>query len=543
MVGAAGASTLLSQTMTGALPLASQAAWAAPGQLPPGSGTGTSVLILGAGIAGLTAAYELHRAGYSCQILEAGQRAGGRSFTARPGSVVTEIGPGGGEVTQTCVFDENQYLNLGPGRLPYHHRRVLGYCHELGVALEPYVMETTANLLQTPDAFDGAPQLSRRIANDTRGYIAEMLTKAVNRGALDAELSRSERATLLNLLEKFGALTGGVYRGSTRSGYSQPLSVHQQAEPISPLALRNLLASRFWNVGHDFYQPVDFLWQPTMFQPVGGMDKIVEGFVAQLPGLIHYGSVVEKVTLTAEGVEVVGTRGGQPFQASADYCLSNIPFPVLKGIAAQSNFSAGYRAALDVTRYEPTCKVGWQANARFWENDTNQIYGGISRINHNITQMWYPSYDYFTDKGTLTGAYNFEQEALTLGELEPPQRLQLAREGAIRLHPEFSDETIVPTRMGLSIAWHKVPYQLGGWAEWKDTPEDRVAYGRLLSPDGRFHIIGDQVSPLPGWQEGAMMSAQYVIRQVAGLESASVLGVQRAPDSRSLTRGAPVPAA
>ena len=126
--------------MIGATPLGSQAALAAPGQLPPGIGRGTSVVILGARIGGLTAAYELRRASYSCQILEAGQRAGGGSFTARPGTVVTEIGPGGTEVTQTCVFDENQYLNLGPGRLPYHHRRVLGYCQELGVELEPYAL-------------------------------------------------------------------------------------------------------------------------------------------------------------------------------------------------------------------------------------------------------------------------------------------------------------------------------------------------------------------------------------------------------------------
>jgi monoamine oxidase len=283
--------------------------------------------------------------------------------------------------------------------------------------------------------------------------------------------------------------------------------------------------------------PEDYLWQPTTFQPVGGMDKIVEGFVRKVGKLISYRTAITRVELVADGVRVFGTQNGSAFEAHADYCLSSIPFPVLQDVVKQSNFSDSFASAIRATRFEPTCKVGWQANARFWESDKYQIYGGISRTDHNITQMWYPSNDYFTDNGTLTGAYNYDEDAIALGNLSPEKRLVLAREGATLLHSEFKDESIVPSALGLSIAWHRVPYQLGGWSAWSNTPADRLTYGRLLSPDGRFHIIGDQISPLPGWQEGAMISAEYVIRQVAGLESATVPTVRRAPDSRSLTRG------
>ena len=68
--------------------------------------------------------------------------------------------------------------------------------------------------------------------------------------------------------------------------------------------------------------------------------------------------------------------------------------------------------------------------------------------------------------------------------------------------------------LGLSIAWQEVPYLEGGWAEWTDNPENRRAYRRLLLPDKRFWITGDQVSYLPGWQEGAMLSASHVLRQL-----------------------------
>src|SRR5678815_5859706 len=111
-----------------------------------------------------------------------------RNHTARRGTVVTEVNEDGVQTEQVCNFDEGLYLNLGPGRLPYHHRRALHYCQELGVALEIYVMETMANVFQTDKAFGGKPKVRRQIYNDIQGYISEMLAKAVNQKALNKEL-------------------------------------------------------------------------------------------------------------------------------------------------------------------------------------------------------------------------------------------------------------------------------------------------------------------------------------------------------------------
>ena len=77
---------------------------------------------------------------------------------------------------------------MGPGRLPYHHRRVLHYCRTLNVPLEVYVMTTTANLFRTRTA-SAAGDGQRRIANDAQGYVAELLAKSICRKALDDELT------------------------------------------------------------------------------------------------------------------------------------------------------------------------------------------------------------------------------------------------------------------------------------------------------------------------------------------------------------------
>ncbi|USA05046.1 FAD-dependent oxidoreductase [Streptomyces lydicamycinicus] len=504
-------------------------------------GANAKVLVLGAGVAGLTAAYELSMLGYRVTVLEAQDRIGGRNRTARHGDQLYELDEHGTPTpTHRCEFDEGLYLNLGPGRIPYHHRRVLKYCRDFGVALEPYVMETTANRVRPPHADVTWP--NRRVANDTRGHLAAKLAETLVGGD-------TFTGELRDLLRVFGALdANGKYRGSTRSGYLDSPEIAEWPAPAPPLSFEDLVHSGFWKTR--FYQPVDYLWQATMFQPVGGMDHIVKALAREAKragAKIVLGAEVREIEIGARGlgVSLKYRKGDDELQDDARYCVSNIPVPVLRTIKL-TRFSDPFEQALRAVEFEKTCKVGWQANRRFWEgdlggcDDTEGIYGGISWTGHNITQMWYPSNDYFSDKGTLTGAYNFGTAAETLGKLTPEKRLQLAREGAIQLHPEFKNKDLVPDKQGISIAWHKVPYQLGGWAAWKpQQPAHKKAYKRLLQPEGTdaFFVTGDQISPLPGWQEGAMMSAHYVVHQILGIMPLTAPEEVAVPDSVALTQG------
>ena len=95
--------------------------------LPPSAGRGTKVIILGAGIAGLVCAYEMRWAGFECTVLEARERPGGRNWTLRRGSKLAFTDG----TTQECTFDEGNYFNCGPARLPSIHKTMLGYCSEM----------------------------------------------------------------------------------------------------------------------------------------------------------------------------------------------------------------------------------------------------------------------------------------------------------------------------------------------------------------------------------------------------------------------------
>jgi monoamine oxidase len=509
-----------------------------PLERSPDVAQGRTAVVLGAGVGGMAAALHLLDLGFDVRVLEAQRRTGGRSLTLRHGNQVVEMRNGVREV-QTFRMDDGLYFNAGPGRIPYHHTTILRWCRDLEVELEPYVMETRANLFQTPLAFDAAAVYNRQVANDTRGWMAALLAKAVRDSALDPELAGVDKAQLQSLLKSFGDLgTGQVYDGSTRSGYLVPPGVGTPGHKVPPLTLAELVKSRFWD--RRFYQPEDWEWQRTLFQPRGGMDRIERAMAARLGSRVRLGREVVRVeTISTPTPRVRVTHrnavtGGGQQEYTADVCVSTIPLPILA--RTDNNFTEDFRSAIGAVPFAPTCKVGWQADSRFWEEE-NQMYGGISYIDHPITQMWYPSSGFFERKGVLTGTYNYKEDAISFGRMPPVERLAKAAEGAVLLHPEFNAS--VPRAKGISIAWQNVPFQGGGWADWK--PTQTREYTRLLHPEGNFWVAGDQVSYLPGWQEGAVLSAQYVVRQLAGprLKLGAPAPVGRAPNADAVVLGLP----
>jgi monoamine oxidase len=430
--------------------------------------------------------------------------------------VVEDTGPNG-RTEQVCAIDEGLYMNLGPGRLPYHHARVMHYCRELAVPLEVYVMTTAANLYQTDRAFDGKPQTRQQIDASADTYIAELLAKAIDRNGLDAELSAVDRAAFRDMLGSFGGISLGTPLPSVetpRAGCLTPMTVEAACIGNPPLPLDQLLKSSFW--ARRFYQPLEGEWQPTLFQPVGGMDKFVDAFVKHVGRSIRYNAEVQQIDVgdTRVSVSWRDRRSGSLQTTTADYCLSNIPLPKLGKL--KTNLAEDYRRAIAQTPMRSLYKIAWQANRRFWEEPPYNIFGGISYTDRPITQIWYPSNDYMSAKGILD-AYTYGDQAEAYGRMTLAARIDAARGDAIRLHKEFADKALLPDDKAVSIAWNQAEGQSAGFTPWDDTkPDQRRAYERLLAPDRRFIAIGDQLSPLSGWQEGAFLSAEHAIKLIAG---------------------------
>jgi monoamine oxidase len=489
--------------------------------LSASTGKGTKVIILGAGIAGLVSAYEMRRAGFDCTVLEARERPGGRNWTLRGGSkLVFNDG-----TTQDCDFEEGNYFNCGPARLPSIHKTILGYCKELNVELEVEVNTSRSSLLQNDDVFGGKPIRQAQAINDTRGHIAELLAKCVQQGALDQDFTPDDHAVVMEFLKSYGDLAKTYqYKGSARSGDQQKAGAADQIEiPRAPLSLSELLKSKFCRPML-FEEALDM--QATMFQPVGGMDRIPYAFARSLGDIVRYNSPITEIRKTPTGVRVMYREGdsksndksasGSIKSIEAPYCICALPLTILRTIP--NDLAPRVKSAVAEVTYDSAFKVAWESR-RFWEQDGDEIYGGISWLTTGpINTVWYPSARLMSQRGVLISGYAMENFT-DFGKLPSYEAKLAASKAAVeKLHPGKGKELQKPMYM----SWGKVPYNLGSWvSRGPDYPPSNEAayyngpYREFIVPDDRIYFAGDHCSHIIGWQEGAALAAQRAITMIA----------------------------
>ena len=500
MVGAMGGSAAVYQAAMGLGLVPSVAKADRPDIAALAPRRGKKVVILGAGISGLTAAYELSRKGYQVQVLEASHRAGGRNMTLRSGDIIDESG-----YPQVCRFDKDPdlYFNAGPAHIPGHHAALLGYCKELGVQLTPFINDNRNAWVQDDAMFGGKPIRNREYITDTRGFVAELLAKSLKPEQMMAPFTRADYTQLLDYVRQFGELDAGFkYRGSGRAGFKTHdyTSPEQLKKPMDPV---EMMRSGFVNL-MSFGEADD--QSAMMMEPVGGMDRVVAGFLAKVGSLVKTHAQVQSIKVRDGGVDVTWKQGEKLQTLQADYCLTCIPMHLLAGV--ENNFPREYSDGFTQVPRGKLFKIGLQMKERFWEREA--IYGGISWTMQDIMQIWYPAHGIHRQKGVVLGAYTFsEQAGEKFSRLPPPERIKLAIAQGEKIHPGYGSYV----ENGVSIAWHRMNHMLGCAAQWSEPLWERW-FKRLQAPVGNHYLMGDQVSFHPGWQEGAIHSAFHAIADI-----------------------------
>ena len=474
---------------------------AEPFALPPGSGRGRKVVILGAGIAGLVSAYELKRAGWDVTVLEARDRIGGRVWSIRGGDRIVQTG----RPDQLCSFSPGLYLNAGAARLPSRHRTMLGYAKSLGVPIEVMVNSSRA----TKWDFGGRVVAARQAINDVRGRISELLAKAIDRGALDQELRGGDKEAMRQFLAFYGELAqNGDYRPQGRAGYRvEPGGYTQVGEALPPLTLTDLVNSQAMALPLVFEEFFD--QQTPMLQPVGGMDRIAHALYAQVRPAVRLNSPITAIRRAGAGVRIEHGPGAQALEA--DHCICALPLTTLQRIP--SDFSAAKQAAIRDVPYLPSVKVGFES-PRFWEEEG--IYGGIGWTDQANENLLYPSGNFNSDRGVLVGAYcaGWTGDHLgTFGAMSHEERFRLCREVIERMHPGKAGLLARP----VTVAWGLTPWSEGVGPMHPDfTDTARGArYAELLRPEGPIVFAGEHLSYVLYWQEGAALSAHAALRVLA----------------------------
>ncbi|MEO8679390.1 MAG: FAD-dependent oxidoreductase [Vicinamibacterales bacterium] len=492
-LGAIGGSSLVMSAMSSWDLMAEPA-----GQRPELTGrpAKANVLVLGAGLSGLVVGYELGKLGYDYQVLEARDRVGGLQWAVKKGSEHTEIG---GE-RQVCTFDEGQYVNVGPWRIPYSHTGVLNYCKELGVPVQVFLNESDANFLYYEGADAGALANRRvrlrEVKADITGQVNELLVKAIDQKKLDVPMTVDDQKRLTNFLVSQGYLDGTTrtYKAFANRGEGDPYQLAALLQAGFGNRLRSVPA-------------IEGTTAAPMFQPIGGMDQIAKGFQRAMgAGRITFNAEIQSVHQGDTGVKVAyrDTRSGKPTELSADFVVVCIPMSVLSGI--DINLSDEMMQAVKQVTYSNSAKVGLAMKRRFWEED-DRIFGGHLYSNLPIGEFSYPSYDYFTNKGVLLGLYANGP----IGNLidQPIQaRIEHVLSQASKVHPQIRTEF----ESGYAVWWKKVKYNLGGYASVRG--EARRA--QLSKIDNRILLGSAATTPrsAPDWQEGAVAAGWQALQTI-----------------------------
>jgi monoamine oxidase len=432
-----------------------------------------TVTVLGAGVAGLAAAWELERRGYRVEVLEGSERLGGRvhshRFGTAPGAPVAE---------------------LGAMRIPTAHRRVLELVDRLGLTgeLRPF------RGLRPADAVPAVPAGPHR--RETR-LVAARLTAMVDAVApppVRAGVRRDLRAGLLDTLDRldlrpYAAAADGVQRlFAARPG---------------------LRAACSGELG-DFLDDILTETGSELLRIRGGTGRLVDALAARVRGPIRLGHRVVGLEVRPDEVLVRVRAGGRTELRRRRSVVCTLPFPVL----ARLPLAGVSDAKLDVVRqvrYVSATKVALHVREPFWHRAG--LVEGAASSGGMIRQTYYPALDGDPALGaTLLASYTIGEDAEALGRLTPAERVATVLAELAGPHPELRRPGMV---LGAaSAAWgggH--PWAGGGCTvHWGQTPAAAEQQRRRAAePEGGLFFAGEHTSGTPAWIEGALESAQNVV--------------------------------
>ena len=449
------------------------------------SGARKRVVIIGGGLAGLVAAYELKRQGHHVVVLEAQNRVGGRIYTLRS-------------------FAPGLYAEAGGMRIPRAHDLTLRYCDLFNLELRPFVMGNPRGLVHiggqrmtAAEANADPSRLPFRLEEHERGRTADQMWEAAI-GELREMVEREGDAAWEHIVREYDQYS--LYEFLRLKGFSRGA--------IEYYAVMNFVEADMHNAVVEILREDLGKAYVDMQEIAGGMDRLPDAFYHELEREVRLGAEVFALDQDTDGVTVHYKTEAGRFTETADYAIVTVPFSVLRSIEVLTPFSRAKQRAIRQLNYHASTKVLFQVRERVWETDDG-IYGGATVTDLPIRRMNYPTPDPTTDRGMLLASYTWGQDALQWGAMDEETRLEEALDDVSRVHPRIREVFEV----GASHAWYGDRWARGAFAMF--APEQQTELqSDIVAPEGRVYFAGEHCSLYHAWIQGALESGIRAAREI-----------------------------
>jgi monoamine oxidase len=446
--------------------------------LPAASGPPRRIVVVGAGMSGLAAGYELVRAGHEVEILEAQSRVGGRVLTLRE------------------PFAPGLHAEAGAMRIPSSHALTLACVERFGLPTFPFTMGNP----MTYYAFQGRKVRARDGEADP-----DLLAFPVARHERGRSANACWDAALAPLL--------GRLRAGGAAAWDEIVATHDQ------YSVREFLETLGWSEGmiemYGLLQNQEATMNSSFLEVLreeagdcfrdvvqieGGSDRLPLAFLPALARHIRFGARMVAIDQDDAGVTVHYQTAATRASALADAAILTLPFPALRHVETLKPFSPGKQRAIRQLHYDASAKIFMQFRRRFWEEDEG-IYGGGTVTDLAIRNVFYPEHGRETGRGVLLASYTWAEDAQRWGSLSPSDRIAQALENLARIHPQAPAEFEV----GASKMWHDDEFAGGAFALF-DPGQQTLLHRHIVATEGRIHFAGEHASLAHAWIQGAIES-------------------------------------
>ncbi len=445
-----------------------------------------TVIIVGAGMAGLVAAHELVRAGHDPVILEAQHRVGGRVQTIRD------------------PFAPGLYAEAGAMRIPRSHTLTLAYVGKFGLPVAPFAMNN-------PRAFYHLQGRLMRIAEADAD--PTQLTLGLGDREADQTVAKLWTTALQPITSKLESQGEGAWSeiAAQYDAYSVREFLELNNWPEEAVELFGLLWNQEALMNSSFMELLREeagQFYTDMLQIEGGMDRLPRAFLPALADRIRFSARMNAIDQTPDEVIVHYRTPAGRAQVRGDYAIITVPFSVLRHVETLKPFSRAKQRAIRQLHYDASAKIFFQCRRRFWEEDDG-IFGGGTVTDLPIRNLYYPEHGRDTGRGVLLASYTWSEDAHRWGSLTPEDRITQALENVAQIHPQVL-ETF---EFGMSKMWYHDEFAGGAFALF-DPGQQTLLHEHIIAPEGRIHFAGEHASLTHAWIQGAIESGLRAAHEV-----------------------------